>query len=865
MDIINELSWDLDVDVKYAADLVEKHGLESTARILGYNVDDYDYMVLSGRLVIESMRKNLPKTVDEYLNMAGNFLNEKVRNFLTVNSKKLDDLIEENAIYEYENDWFSANTLKTMYSLKIEFNGEGIELPRFIWLRVAVQLYYDHENAMEMVRNCHTNLSKGYYTPASPTMFNAGTLKPQMSSCFLLSLEDNLYSILGKGVCAAGVISQSCGGLGIDISNIRHSAIGQCGMSNGIIPMIQVMNSMLRYVDQGGNKRKGAGTFFVRAHHIDVLEFVELTRKVGDRYSRAHDINTCIITSDIFWKRVKDDGDWTFFCPALSKNLNNVYGKNFTKLYIETEKDPKNKNAKKIKARELLRLIVSVQKESGMPYLIQGCAINRKCNQSNMGYIGGSNLCLEINQYTDSNNIASCNLQHLNLLKFAKNKRFSLVHNYDTEYDLCDYFDFELLGNMTREVVVNLNNIIDKNYYPLDNLGDLDSHYKENDIKAGIIRKTNMETRPMAIGVCGFADLLYTLGIIVHTSRPRSYEFLNSLSKDNRVFELNKMIFACMYWNSLAQSVKMAVQYGRYSKFEGSHFSHGDLQFDLWEKECEELGENSLRKKFDDKPVEPSVWNQCRIILYDKNGEEVDVINPSWIDLKRCIVKYGTRNSLLTGLMPTASTSQIRRVTETVELPQNNMYSRKVLSSSYPILNRFMVNDMKKLGLWNKNTVEYLKVNNGNLTGIIDFVNNNTEKYPKYDSSNLESFEFVVDMYKTVWDVPQKIMIQLAADRSRYIDQSCSMNIYMKDCDESKVIACHRASNELGLKTICYYLRQQGADNAKFTVDTNFINLVKQSNVVQKNIDNNKTKEDKKQETNYDSILCTDEVCFSCT
>lgn len=854
LELINKLSSDLDVDTEYASDLLKKHGIDNAARILGYNVDDYDYMALSGRLVIESMRKTLPKRVEEYLDTVGDLLNEHVYNFMKLHAKELNKIIEENEADEYDNDWFSANTMRTTYSLKLKFGGEGVELPRFIWLRVAVQLYFDHSDAMVLIRKCYSNMSKGYYTPASPTIFNAGTLKPQMSSCFLMSLEDNLYSILGKGVCAAGVISQSCGGLGIDISEIRHSGIGKSGMSNGIIPMIQVMNSMLRYVDQGGNKRKGAGTFFVRAHHIDVLEFIELTRKVGDRYSRAHDINTCIITSDMFWRRVKEDGDWTLFCPALTKHLNKVSGKQFDELYIETEKKSNPNDIKKIKARELLKLVVSVQKESGMPYLIQGCAINRKCNQSNMGYIGGSNLCLEINQYTSPDCISSCNLQHLNLLRFVKNKRFDLKMNNIVDYDFNDYVDFEKLGEMTREVVVNLNNVIDKNFYPLDDLG---SHYRENGLVPGIIRQTNVNTRPMAIGVCGFADLLYSIGIrpLPTLGLRTTLDNGTNTAEVNLTFELNKLIFACIYWNSLAQSVKLAILDGKYSKFDGSHFSRGDLQFDLWAKEHDELGGNTLRKKTDDKPVDPACWNQSAIVLFDNKGKEIDRIEPTWEDLKRCIVKYGTRNSMLTGLMPTASTSQIRRVTETVELPQNNLYSRKVLSSSYPILNRFMVRDMKNLGLWNKNTVEYLKVNSGSLINFVDFVYKNKEKYPNYKESSLEALNFVVDMYKTVWDVPQKFLIQLAADRSRYIDHSSSMNIYMKDCDESKVIACHRASNELGLKTICYYLRQKGEDNVKFTVDPKFVNSAQNSNV-EKNLVHS---------TKYDKFVCNDDVCFSCT
>lgn len=682
-----------------------------------------------------------------------------------------------------------------------------------------------------------------------------------VENCFLLTIDDDLESILKTGIYRAGMISKASGGLGFDVSRVRHSEIRETGWSNGIIPMLAMYNNMVRYVDQGG-RRKGAATIFLRPHHIDVEDFIELPRKVGDKYVRAHDLNICLWTSWLFWERVRTDGKWTLFCPARVPQLNDLYGTEFTKAYLAAEEDPNilPRHKKVISARDLYNKILNVQRETGMPYLMNGDAANLKSNHRHLGYIRSSNLCLEVIEYTDDETIAVCNLHSLSLRMFGRGPVAVPASAPEEEVltQLRIAVDFQQLAHISRRVVANLNKVIDHNWYPLDKI-------KNGVVKPKLINKSNKRHRPVGMGVAGFAELLHILDLPF---------------EDTTVTILNKMLFACMYWNALAQSVQLAIREGPYESFHGSPTSQGKLQFDLWKEEFKIVGPNAARKESDDEPVHPSVWGQEPVDLYTADGESIqDIIQPTWDDLKRCIMKYGLRNSLLIALMPTASTAQIRRNCESVEAHQNNMYSRKVLKCSYPVLNRYLVDDLEGEGVWNPATVEYIRVRNGSIQGFTQYVLANPTLFPNFSGAK-DRLAFLEKKYKTMWEIPQKRFMKLAADRGRYIDQSSSTNVYIRDCTDEKLSACHLYANQLGLKTLIYYLRQQGGESVKFTADPTMMKHIQGLSVEGMEQEKKESPKSDEEETNFEldtkrgpepeprskkTFVCTDEVCVSCT
>jgi ribonucleotide reductase alpha subunit len=472
--------------------------------------------------------------------------------------------------------------------------------------------------------------------------------------------------------------------------------------------------------------------------------------------------------------------------------------------------------------------------------------------KNNAGVFNGilTGQCLEIIEYTDDETIAVCNLHSLSLRMFGKGPIDRT--NTDVDAAIRSSVDFEHLGYISRRVTENLNRVIDHNWYPLDKV-------ENGSVKPKIINKSNKRHRPIGMGVSGFAELLHSLDLPF---------------EDPIVRPLNKMIFGCMYFNALAQSIQLAIKDGAYESFPGSPFSQGKLQFDLWKEEFKILGPNNLRKEEDDEPIDPSLWGQKVIPLYSADGESiVDYIQPTWCDIKRCMMKYGTANSMLLALMPTASTAQVRRNCESVEAHQSNVYSRKVLKCSYPVLNRYLVSDLEALGCWNDAAVEYIRVKNGSILGFTKYVTGNSSMFPNFtgDSNRLT---FLEKKYKTMWEIPQKLFMMLEAERGRYIDQSASSNRYIRDCTDEKLRACHLIANMLGLKTIMYYLRQTGGETIKFTADPSMIKHIKGLSV--------ETAKDEKKEitllpalpgtfSNVSSpdstrkFTCTDEVCTSCT
>jgi len=616
--------------------------------------------------------------------------------------------------------------LEKSYLLKID--GKVAETPQHLYMRVAVGIWGEN---LEMVQKTYEMMSQGLFTHATPTLFNAGTTRPQLSSCFLLDVDDDSIPGIYKTLSDCALISQSAGGIGINIHKIRAKGSyikGTNGTSNGIIPMLRVFNETARYVDQGGGKRKGSIAVYLEPWHADIFEFLDLRKNHGKEELRARDLFLALWTPDLFMKRVNEDGDWTLFSPNEVPGLIDAYDDgdqlNFTTLYEKYENE--GKGLKKIKARLLWEKILDSQIETGTPYMLYKDAANRKSNQKNLGTIKSSNLCTEILEYTDKNETAVCNLASIALPKMveiptgkvrSRNKRFRT-------------FDFEKLYDVTYQTTVNLNRVIDINYYPTPET-----------------KFSNFNHRPIGIGVQGLADTFAMLGF--------SFE-----SEDAK--KLNKEIFETIYFAALTASKDLAMKDGSYSSFNGSPASKGVLQFDMWNINQEE----DLSGR----------WN--------------------WEELKESIVKNGLRNSLLLAPMPTASTAQILGNNECFEPFTSNLYKRNTLSGEYVVINKHLVEDLVDLGLWNNEIRVKLFAEEGSIQNINEIPNH------------------IKETYKTVWEMKGKNLLDMARDRAIFIDQSQSLNMFMKDVTHSKLSSAHFYGWGIGLKTGMYYLRTKAKASA---------------------------------------------------
>lgn len=751
--------------------------------------------------------------LETYLTLYQDKMNKEVYDFWIRYASEINQFLIKNESLNYHNkDYFSAQTIVKNYFFQPYPDAQPFETPLLMFLRVAIQLYL-YENSLDLVFETAIEMALGYYIHASPTLFNAGRKKHQLSSCFLIPIQDSLEDILYTGIGDAGIISSLGGGLGICLTNIRHSEIGDRGLSNGVAPMCKLIDSLISYADQSG-RRKGAATAFLAIWHIDLMKFIEGTDNFGlSAEEKYNSLNTCIWTNDLFFERIRNQGYWTMFCPAKAKTLVGKYGAEFEQAYLELEEeadklsaeleqlrmiveDPNtsipeyieaskkyakaiksNINHQRVPAITILNKICDLQIKSGMPYLCHGDSINSKSNHSNIGPINSSNLCLEIVEATPNGQIASCNLASLNLAAFAKRAEYELIEG-KIEYKSSSRFDYLLLGQMTRKCVRNLNKVIDNNYYPLG--------------PDGKIAQLNHSTRPIGLGVSGFSDAVQILDLCPETLAE---------------IELNKKIFACIYFNALVESVVLATQDGAYEYFEDSPYSRGELQFDLWAKRAEELeSKGKLAKVYnrdDDVPIEPSLWGQPEIKLW--NGH---IIFPTWDSLKQAIVKYGTRNSLITSLMPTASTAQMLRNAETTEYHQTNIYSRNVQSGYHIVINRWLFYDLHSLGLWDDDLVDFIILCNGSVKYIRIYFEDHINQYPNYAFDEVKvKVDHIVNKYKTQFEISQKHCIKMARQRGIYIDQSQSMNLYYEDPKPSKLKVAHLYGNSIGNKVGMYYLR----------------------------------------------------------
>ncbi|MEE9439204.1 MAG: ribonucleoside-diphosphate reductase subunit alpha [Saprospiraceae bacterium] len=683
-----------------------------------------DYAMLAARIAISNLHKNTNKSFSSTMEGLYNYIDPKTGDKAGLISQETLDIIKKHAskldsaiIYDrdYSFDFFGFKTLEKSYLLRM--NGKVVERPQHLLMRAAVGIHgEDIEDAIET----YNLMSEKWFIHATPTLFNAGTPKPQLSSCFLLDMVDDSISGIFETLTRCSKISQSAGGIGLSIHNIRAKGSyikGTGGTSNGIVPMLRVFNDTARYVDQGGGKRKGAFAIYLEPWHADIFDFLDLKKNHGKEEMRARDLFYAMWISDLFMERVKANGQWSLFCPNECPGLHDVYGGEFEALYHKYESEGKAR--KSIKAQDLWFAILESQIETGTPYILYKDAANKKSNQKNLGTIKSSNLCTEIMEYTSADEVAVCNLASLSLPKYV---------NSDTKE-----FDFEALHRVTRVITRNLNKIIDINYYPI----------KEAE-------NSNFRHRPIGIGVQGLAD---------------AYMMMRFAFDGEEAKQLNKDIFETIYHAAVLESHEIAVKEGPYSTFEGSPASEGILQFDMWN-------------------VEPS--NR-----YD------------WADLKKKIIDKGMRNSLLLAPMPTASTSQILGNNECFEPYTSNIYTRRTLSGEYIIMNKHLLKDLIGLGLWDDNLKQKLMADNGSVQNIDEIPDD------------------LKNMYKTVYEISQKVIIDQAADRGAYVCQSQSLNLFVENPTFSKLSSMHFYGWQKGLKTGMYYLRSKAAvDPIKFTLDT---------------------------------------------
>ncbi len=693
----------------------------------GKTMDHPDYALLASRIAVSNLHKDTKKTFSEVIDDLYNYVDPKtgknaslvatdVYEAIMNNSEALDSSIIYDRDFRY--DFFGFKTLSRSYLLKLE--GKIVERPQQMLMRVAMGI---HKNDIDGAIKTYNLMSEGWFTHATPTLFNAGTPKPQMSSCFLLTMKEDSIEGIYDTLKSCARISQSAGGIGLALHDIRATGSyikGTNGTSNGIVPMLRVFNDTARYVDQGGGKRKGSFAMYIEPWHADVFDFLDLKKNHGKEEQRARDLFYALWIPDLFMKRVKENGDWTLMCPHECPGLSETHSAEFEKLYTSYEQQGKGR--KTIKAQDLWFKILESQIETGTPYMLYKDAANSKSNQQNLGTIKSSNLCTEIIEYTAPDEIAVCNLASLALPKYVMED---------------GNFDHNKLFEVTYQATLNLNKIIDENYYPV--------------IEA---KNSNMRHRPIGLGVQGLADAFILMGYPFESAEART---------------LNSEIFETIYYASMTASKDLAKKDGPYETFAGSPTSKGIFQFDMWN-------------------VTPS-----------KRWE--------WDVLKAEVMEHGVRNSLLLAPMPTASTAQILGNNECFEPYTSNIYTRRVLSGEFIIVNKHLLKDLVKEGLWNKEMRQKIMASNGSIQNINEIP------------------QRLKDLYKTAWEISQKAIIDLAADRGAYICQSQSLNIFMENANFGKLTSMHFYGWERGLKTGMYYLRTKAATDAiKFTIDKEVVN-----------------------------------------
>jgi len=686
-----------------------------------------DYNTLAGRIIVSNHHKNTSNTFSDVMSQLYEYSDKHGKHsplisrdlyfLINNNSEKYDKLCDYSR--DYLIDYFGFKTLERAYLMKI--NKITVERPQHMWLRVAIGI---HGDSYEKVKETYELMSQKYFTHATPTLFNAGTPHPQLSSCYLIAMENDSIEGIYNTLKDCALISKWAGGIGLHIHNVRASGShirGTNGSSNGIVPMLKVFNNTAKYVDQGGGRRNGSFAIYLEPWHADIEMFLQMRKNHGDEELKARDLFYALWIPDLFMERIKTDGNWTLMCPDECPGLSDVYGDEFNELYSKYEANGKGR--KTMKARDLWFQVLDAQMETGTPYLLYKDACNKKSNQKNIGTIKSSNLCTEILQYSDNTETAVCNLASIALPTFVD---ASVPH---------PYFDYEKLHEISKVVTSNLNRIIDINFYPTPKT--------EN---------SNLKHRPIGIGVQGLADVFMMMNIPFCSDEARY---------------INKCIFETIYHAALERSCELAQIQGSYETFENSPASNGELQFDLW-------GVNPNEKE----------------TRYD------------WDGLKTKIKQFGLRNSLLLAPMPTASTSQILGFNECIEPITSNIYNRRTLAGEFILANKYLMKDLIKLDMWNEKIKNNIIANHGSIQHI--------ETIP----------EKIRDKYRTVWEIPMRHLIDMAADRGAFICQSQSLNLWLEDPNYSMLTSMHFYSWSKGLKTGIYYLRRRGRHHAQqFTIE----------------------------------------------
>uniref|UniRef100_A0A0K8R899 Ribonucleoside-diphosphate reductase n=1 Tax=Ixodes ricinus TaxID=34613 RepID=A0A0K8R899_IXORI len=679
-----------------------------------------DYALLAARIAVSNLHKETKKSFSEVISNLYHMINESNNLHTPMIDEEIYKIVMENAdtfnsaiVYDrdFNYNYFGFKTLERAYLLRI--NGKVVERPQHMLMRVSIGI---HGNDLKNVLETYNLMSEKWFTHASPTLFNSGTPRPQLSSCFLLQMKSDSIEGIYDTLKQCALISKSAGGIGLNVHNIRAAGsyiAGSNGKSSGIVPMLRVYNNTARYVDQGGNKRPGAIAIYLEPWHADVFDFLDLKKNTGKEENRARDLFYALWIPDLFMERVEKNETWSLMCPNDCPGLDDVYGKKFEQLYTKYESE--KRYIRQVPAQKLWYAIVESQTETGTPYMLYKDACNEKSNQKNIGTIKCSNLCTEIVEYTSDKEVAVCNLASIALNRFVRN----------------GHFDFEQLRRVSRIITVNLNRIIERNFYPIPEA-----------------KLSNMRHRPIGIGVQGLADTFILLRLPFDSEEARL---------------LNRQIFETIYYGALEQSCELAKNLGPYETYPGSPVSKGLLQYDMWGV----------------KPTE--MWD--------------------WTSLKKQIVKYGVRNSLLVAPMPTASTAQILGNNESIEPYTTNVYTRRVLSGEFQVVNYHLLKDLTDRGLWNDELKNALIANHGSV-------------------QKLNIPDDLKHLYRTVWEIPQKHILEMAADRGAFIDQSQSLNIHIAQPTYSKITSMHFFGWKLGLKTGMYYLRTKPAANAiQFTVD----------------------------------------------
>ncbi|VDN96820.1 unnamed protein product [Rodentolepis nana] len=750
-------------------------------------VKHYDHGTLAARVHVSNLHKETPAKFSVVMSDLYNYVNPKTKthtpmiseeliNIVWKNRDRIDSEVDNNRDFEF--NYFGLKTLEKSYLLKRD--GKTWERPQHMFMRVSLGIHgYDLEAAFET----YHLMSQKWFTQASPTLFNSGTPVPQMSSCFLLTMKDDSIEGIYDTLKQCALISKNAGGVGLNVHCIRSKGTfiaGTNGESNGLVPMLRVYNSTARYVDQGGNKRPGAFAIYLEPWHPDVLQFIELRRNTGAEEIRARDLFLALWIPDLFMQRVHDDEMWTFMDPHECPGLADCWGEEFEALYSKYEKEGRGRRT--MKAQEVWHHIIENQMETGNPFMVYKDACNRRSNHQHLGTVKCSNLCTEIIEYSSPEETAVCNLASISLPNFVNAKTRT--------------FDFDRLEYVTGVVTRNLNRIIDRGFYPVEEA-----------------RRSNMRHRPIGIGVQGLCDAFVLM----------RYPFGSA-----EAAALNRRIFETIYFAALKASCELAERDGPFESYPGCPVSKGILQPDMWGVDTEELSK---------------------------------VSGLDWAGLRDRIKKHGVRNSLLLALMPTASTAQILGNTESTEPITSNVFSRRVLSGDFQIVNSHMLRDLIDLGIWSEALKLAIIANQGSIQHIDGIPDD------------------IKALYKTVWEIPQKTIIDLAADRAPFIDQSQSLNLHMKEPNYGKITSMHFYAWKKGLKTGMYYLRTRpAADPIKFTIDNKEVNMILATGFGKVSLENkeNLTEEEAKAKTrveklyqkNMEAISCSirnPEACTSCS